>query len=332
MMLLLVLLYTLLLHRCRATITESMDYTKLVQFANLASVGYCVSHGISTGRLGDPETNCSLNACSNSMLKDVEIIRIFDFNKMNEVGTGYYAVDKERQTIILVFRGSSSNRDWATNLNFAPIEYTPIVHDEEFTDAPVYNQQTCEGCQVHRGFYQFLRDNSGAIISAGVKMKQRFPEYQFLIIGHSLGAAFTVMCGVEFLLLGYDPLVVTFGGPRVGNQEFVDYANMIFETEKVANDINMNHDFNSGYIRVVHRHDIIPSLPPMFSHAGFEYFIDKKDLPHKECNLNRRGMEQSHLLWKRSSGPSLRPGSFWPDRLGKYEHTHYFRRITSCRN
>lgn len=123
--------------------------------------------------------------------------------------------------------------------------------------------------------------------------------------------------------------VVTYGGPRVGNQEFVDFAARLFDTEEVNNEIESKKDFSRGFIRVVHRHDIIPFLPPLFCHAGYEYFIDKKRLPHEECDIDRRGMEYSGIF-KRSQ--TIKPSTFWPDRLGKYDHTHYFRRITSCRD
>ncbi|KAI5962132.1 uncharacterized protein KGF55_003208 [Candida pseudojiufengensis] len=319
----------------------SKDFSKLEQFANLASVGYCVTKGLSTGVLSDPNTNCPLEACQNSVLKDVEIIRIFDFNTLNEVGTGFYAVDHKRKTIILVFRGSASRRDWVTDLNFFPCPYEPIVFDKDFKDGEPYITTECVNCKVHRGFYNFLKDNSGAIISAGIKMKEKFPTYSFLIIGHSLGAAFTVMSGIEFLLLGYDPLVVTFGGPKVGNEEFCNFMDDVFDTEEVAKQIDNCHDFTRGFIRVVHRHDIVPSLPPMFAHAGYEYFIDKKDLPHEECDLDRRGMCHSGLLTKRDSSSlskrdfglkefKVKPSFFWPNKLGKFEHTHYFRKITNC--
>ncbi|KAI3403191.2 hypothetical protein KGF56_004080 [Candida oxycetoniae] len=317
---------------CQASSEKPNDYLKLVQFANMASVGYCVSKGLSPGLLGDPKTKCSLDACSNDMLKDVEIIRIFDFNRMNEVGTGYYAVDKKRKTIILVFRGSASNRDWVTDLNFMPIKYTPIVYNEKFKDGPVYIRSECLGCEVHQGFYQFLKDNSGAVITAGVEMKKKYPDYQFLIIGHSLGGAFTLMSAIEFTLLGYDPLVVTFGGPRVGNQKFADFADKLFDTEDVAARIAKERDFSRGFIRVVHRHDIIPLVPPMYCHAGYEYFIDKRGLPHEECDIDRRGENHSNFFGKRNFNFNFRPSSYWPERLGKFEHTHYFRKITSCKN
>ncbi|KAI5949875.1 hypothetical protein KGF54_005352 [Candida jiufengensis] len=314
---------------------EAKDYSKLVQFANLASVGYCVTKGLSTGVLSDPNTNCPLKACHNPILKDVEIIRIFDFNTLNEVGTGFYAVDHKRKTIILVFRGSASRRDWVTDLNFFPCPYEPIVYDKSFKDAEPYIRKGCVDCKVHRGFYNFLKDNSGAIISAGVKMKEKYPSYSFLVIGHSLGAAFTVMSGIEFLLLGYEPLVVTFGGPKVGNEEFCNFMDNLFDTEEVVKQIDYCRDFNRGFIRVVHRHDIVPSLPPMFAHAGYEYFIDKRDLPHEPCDLDRRGMCHSGLFSKRDFGFKefkIKPSLFWPEKLGKYEHTHYFKKITNCQD
>lgn len=130
--------------------SNSKDYVKLVQFANLASVAYCVTKGLSTGVLSDPDTHCPLNACKNSILQDVEIVRIFDFNRLNEVGTGFYALDHRRKAIILVFRGSASRRDWFTDLNFFPIKYTPIVYDKDFKDGEPYIQMECKivGCIV----------------------------------------------------------------------------------------------------------------------------------------------------------------------------------------
>lgn len=320
--------------------SNSKDYVKLVQFANLASVAYCVTKGLSTGVLSDPDTHCPLNACKNSILQDVEIVRIFDFNRLNEVGTGFYALDHRRKAIILVFRGSASRRDWVTDLNFFPIKYTPIVYEKDFKDGEPFIQMECKNCRVHRGFYNFLKDNSGAIISAGIKMKEQYPNYQFLIAGHSLGAAFTVMSGIEFMLLGYDPLVVTFGGPKVGNQEFADFIDTIFDSEEVAKEIETSHDFSRGFIRVVHRHDIIPSLPPMLAHAGYEYFIDKRNLPHEESDVDRRGLDHSGFFGKRDvtvetaglKDLNIKPSTFWPNKLGKFEHTHYFRKITSCQH
>ena len=102
---------------------------------------------------------------------------------------------KKRKTIILVFRGSVSRRDWATDIDFIPTKYRPIVQDDNF-ECEVFIQQECINCKVHRGFYNFLKDNSGAIISLGIKLKKIYPDYQFLIIGHSLGAAFTTLSGI----------------------------------------------------------------------------------------------------------------------------------------
>lgn len=330
MFVLLILVFIYLSSASKSDESESpaKDYIKLVEFSNFAAVGYCVNRGLAKGRLGDKDSNCALLACKNDFLADVEIIKIFDFNRLNEVGTGFYALDNNRRAIILVFRGSVSRRDWATDMDFIPTSYKPIVYEENFGCEP-YILTECNNCRVHRGFYNFLKDNSAAIITEGIALKEEYPDYRFLIIGHSLGAALTMLSGIEFQLLGYDPLVVTYGGPKVGNQEFADFTDKLFDTEEVHNEITSSNDFSRGFIRVVHRHDIIPLLPPMFSHAGYEYFIDKRDLPHEECDLDRRGMEYSGIF-KRAL--TIKPSTLWPDKLGKYEHTHYFRRITSCRD
>lgn len=309
----------------------SQDYLKLVEFANLAAVAYCVNKGLLKGSLGNQETGCPLSACKNPILKNVEIVKIFDLNNRGEVGTGYFAIDRKRKAIILAFRGTSSRRDWFTDINFIPVKYTPIVYDEDFAKEP-YIQTECNGCRVHRGFGHSLRDNSGSIVSAGVKLKDKYPDFRFVILGHSLGAALTVLSGIEFQLLGYDPLVVTFGGPKVGNQEFANFVDNLFDTEEVEKEINEKKNFSRGYIRVVHKHDIVPVLPPsiLFAHAGFEYFIENKELPHTEKDLDRRGLDYSNLLTKRSL--DFKPSRLWPDQMGKYEHTHYFRKITNCKD
>lgn len=321
--------------RAKERSRSSKDYQKLVEFANLAAVAYCVNKGLTTGKLSRRKTGCTLAACKNPILKNVEIINVFDLNNHGEVGTGYFALDRERKTIVLAFRGTSSSRDWATDINFIPEKYEPLVYDTNFVKE-TYILHECKGCKVHRGFGNSLRVNKGSIIVAGMKLKEKYPDFGFIVIGHSLGAALTVLSGIEFLLLGYDPLVVTFGGPKIGNEEFANFVDSLFDTEEVEREIRQKRDFSRGYIRVVHRHDIVPSLPPsiMFSHAGFEYFINVRDLPHTEKNLERRGMDYSNFLTKRNLDFDFdfKPSRLWPELLGKYEHTHYFRRITNCKD
>ena len=78
----------------------------------------------------------------------------------------------------------------------------------------------------------------------------------------------------------------------------------------------------------------------MLAHAGYEYFIDKRDLPHEESDIDRRGLDHSGFFGKRDDEVkatglkdlNIKPSTFWPNKLGKFEHTHYFRKITSCQH
>ena len=91
MFVLLILVFIYLSSASKSDESESpaKDYIKLVEFSNFAAVGYCVNRGLAKGRLGDKDSNCALLACKNDFLADVEIIKIFDFNRLNEVGTGF---------------------------------------------------------------------------------------------------------------------------------------------------------------------------------------------------------------------------------------------------
>ena len=91
--------------------------------------------------------------------------------------------------------------------------------------------------------------------NAGLKdafltLKNRYPDYQVLVTGHSLGSSEAAICAATISHLKYvDPsklLLVTFGGPRTGDKTFADgFPKLVPET-----------------YRVVHRDDLIPHLPP----------------------------------------------------------------------
>lgn len=82
---------------------------------------------------------------------------------------GYLPSDK---SIYVVFRGSSSIRNWISNLDAWKTSYT------SFPDC---------NCQVHKGFYQAEQKVIGGIISQVKTLKAKFPNYAVKTTGHSLG-------------------------------------------------------------------------------------------------------------------------------------------------
>lgn len=314
------------------------DYQQLVEYSNIAAVAYCVQHGLAPGRMGDYSTKCPLEACQDDRLRNIELLHVFDFSGRSDVGSGYFAIDHKRKEILLVFRGTSSRRDWATDLDFIPVGYTPLAQEEEFSLLPIITT-TCEGCNTHRGFYKLMREKCLDLIESVISLADEFPTYKIVVVGHSLGAALTVLCGVELQILGFDPLVISYASPRVGNRAFVDYVNTVFDSALVARDIEEHGRFDRGLIRVTHMTDIIPHLPPkpLFDTGmGYEYYIAKEELPHYPEDIQRRGIDRSRGYDSDRENDQVsayflgNPTALWPSFLGKYAHANYFREISSC--
>lgn len=119
--------------------------------------------------------------------------------------------------------------------------------------------------RVHKGFrdvYAALRVSVAAAVGDG----------PFTVIGHSLGAALATLCAVE--MPGCD--LVTFAGPRVGDEEFADYAQGQTRT----------------HLRVVNARDIVTHVPmrPLYSHAGGTVLFSGRSLDwHQAHRLTTYG-------------------------------------------
>lgn len=85
-------------------------------------------------------------------------------------------------------------------------------------------------------------------------IRSRQIKYPVYVTGHSLGGALATLVGMALKRVeGVQTHVVTFGSPRVGDQEFVK----AFES------------YVQSSVRVVHAWDIIPRLPKIdFKHVG----------------------------------------------------------------
>ena len=90
--------------------------------------------------------------------------------------------------------------------------------------------------------------NTGAK-DAFLTFKNKYPDCNILITGHSLGAVEAVVCtGITSALKYVDPFnlaLITFGGPKVGDKDFVDAINRLIPEP----------------YRVTHTNGLIPHLP-----------------------------------------------------------------------
>jgi hypothetical protein len=133
--------------------------------------------------------------------------------------------DPATQCGYIIFRGSSADRDWLTNLDFAlRSAITNAVLDDKQLDYPDVYGTSSSGVKMHTGFtkaYLAARSQIHDIVkSSNVS--------HWVVTGHSLGGALANLCAVD-LQYNFSPEVsvevYTFGAPRIGNKAFSESYN-----------------------------------------------------------------------------------------------------------
>ena len=88
---------------------------------------------------------------------------------------------------------------------------------------------------------------------------QMYPGTMVTVIGHSLGAALALLDGVRLRLLlspTTDVKVIGYGMPRVGDQGFANFVDVIL-LDRVS--------------RINNKKDPVPTLPPMGLFGGYHH-------------------------------------------------------------
>lgn len=141
-----------------------------------------------------------------------------------------YVVASE-DVAVIAFRGTDDPADWLVNLNALS---TPTLHGD-----------------MHKGFadaYKTLK----AQITDVLRQQQR---KHLWVTGHSLGGALAVVCAYDLIeneKLALDG-VITFGQPMVAGKRLGDYLDKLLL---------------GRYAHVVNDADIVPRVPPGYSHCG----------------------------------------------------------------
>jgi len=163
--------------------------------------------------------------------------------------------------IAIVFRGSESSSDWATNFNAGFVTLD--------------NQDAPSNVKVHQGFRDavFQNDLANSLDRHVQSLLDDSSSFGGLnadvyLTGHSLGGALAQVMGA-YLANKYSDRnfrVITFGQPKVGNDKFKDWSE--------------NELTNLSVWRFVNRSDAVPRLPPGvlgYDHAGHTLQINRKD-------------------------------------------------------
>ncbi|RDL36814.1 uncharacterized protein BP5553_06166 [Venustampulla echinocandica] len=213
----------------------------------------------------------------------------------NRNGKEWKSGDGGNGRIVVAFRGTYSLANTIADLSSVPQEYIPYPgepggDDEQRQSAPdselptetssTGKEKKCNNCTVHTGFWTSWENTRPYVIPRLKNLRASYPDYRLDLVGHSLGGAVAALAGLEVEALGWQPVVTTFGEPRVGNVGLRDYVDDVFG---LLGEQGKEGTGNLGgkYRRVTHVNDPVPLLPlsewGYRPHAG-EIYISKLQL------------------------------------------------------
>lgn len=162
---------------------------------------------------------------------------------------------------IVTFKGSTLHSektvlsDWRHNLQLHSTDFTP--HDKS------------DSVYIHSGFSAYftsllqliksesVQDNIFGLKNANLWDILSSRCSQVLCTGHSLGGAMAIQMAIKLGMCRRSPvLLVTFGTPVVGNNDFAELQN--------------KHAIPLGGLRLYNKGDIVTFQPKAFSHGGME--------------------------------------------------------------
>lgn len=169
------------------------------------------------------------------------------YNEKTDI-QGYIGYLPSTKSIYTVIRGSSSTLNW--------------LDDFEIRLVPYKTFQECN-CHVHHGFYQTTLLLREQVVKTVKGLKSQFPDYDVIVMGHSLGAAISQFLGLELMKDGIDCMVYNYGQPRLGDLNFANFVNTKLKQK---------------LFRVTHYKDWVPHTPPMilnYYHSCLEIYQDE---------------------------------------------------------
>lgn len=253
-------------------------FSELEELARIVDISYCV--GLTS--LGISKPFRCLSRCKD--FPTFELVTTWNTGPMLSDSCGYIALDHGRQRVIVAFRGTYSVANTVVDLSTIPQEYIPYPGDGDDDE----RGERCGNCTVHMGFHTAWVHTRHRILHDLLKAMILHPGYQLNLVGHSLGGAVAALAALDLQGRGFDPLVTTFGEPRVGNQGLVEFLDKRFN---LASSILEDVDEKAlMYRRVTHIDDPVPLLPltewGFAMHAG-EIYISKSTLSPDISDLER---------------------------------------------
>lgn len=285
-------------------------FESLEELSRIVDISYCVG----TSGIRKP-FNC-LSRCSD-FEGGFELVTTWNTGPLMSDSSGYIVVSHPPfdKRVIVAFRGTYSIANTIADLSTNPAEYAPFPSDSnndsvctsisESDDSQGNQNQkepllpqllkqsekrdvavpACRNCTVHSGFMTSWRNTRCIVVPHVERALKEHPDYELVLVGHSLGGAVAALASLEFQARGWDPHVTTFGEPRVGNLALNQFIDQRFN---LTNDTKIDPE-QLKYRRVTHVDDPVPLLPleewGYRMHAG-EIFISKPSLPPSYADIH----------------------------------------------
>ncbi|KAJ5461230.1 uncharacterized protein N7458_002782 [Penicillium daleae] len=166
-------------------------------FSEYSAAATCINNFNATA---GAKVTCDPGKCPIIEFSDTEIIGSFQgINPGNT--TGFIAIDRTHQRIILSFRGSEYSGNFKTDGNYTQIAVPEI----------------CPDCLMHGGFLSAWNSASSFIMPTLDCAVKVFPHFTVAFTGHSLGGALSTV-GATYLRKANRTIdLFTFGSPQIGN-------------------------------------------------------------------------------------------------------------------
>ncbi|KAH8091740.1 alpha/beta-hydrolase [Cristinia sonorae] len=209
------------------SVVSANTVNSLIRPAFHSRASYCSANNILTLSCGAP---CDA-------IKDVKVI--FAGGDDGVIPGFYVASDPALQAIVVAHQGTD------------PTKLMSIANDAQILHVnmnPQFFPTAANGVEVHDGFHKTQGRTAQQILGIVQSALKDTGFTKVLTTGHSLGGAIALLDALMFKmkLPNVDVQSVTFGMPRVGNQEFA----------------NMVDSMLPGFTRVTNQNDIVPIVPP----------------------------------------------------------------------
>ena len=254
-------------------------FNDLEELSRIVDISYCV------GNTGTGIQNPFLCASRCQDFPNFELVTTWNTGPFLSDSCGYVVLDHTSSDprIVVAFRGTYSVTNTIIDLSTVPQAYIPYPGDdvdENEMDRGLRKRTVnpqkaeCTNCTVHAGFMTSWRHTRAEMLPHLKEAVQNYPNYRLVLVGHSLGGAVAALASLDFQARGWKPQVTTFGEPRIGNEELMQYIDKSFSGGRSTN-------ITERYRRVTHVDDPVPLLPltewGYQMHAG-EVYISKPEL------------------------------------------------------